>query len=366
MSKLFSSLDEALATDAIFDLATPPGAHRSVLERVPVGSGVLIQKPMGGDLSQATEILKVCRDRKLVAAVNFQLRFAPMMLAVRDALDRKLLGRLVDVEVHLAIDTPWGLFAFLKGLPRVEIAVHSIHYLDLIRSFLGDPRGVHAKTIGHPASDMAQTRTTAILDYGDEVRSAMSINHNHAFGRKHQAAEFRFDGTEGAAYAKLGLLLDYPRGEPDQLWIRSKGESVWAEVPLRGSWFPDAFIGRMANLQRFCSGEDTHLIAAIDKRLEHWTSRGFVNINPQVKLCSALLNDNRVIDPIGLARRFVVLNFFPRRVRKLLCEQIQRILRRWKRPALRLGPRCNLVHIHFEFAGFVFVSTNYTLHVFLL
>ena len=273
VSKLFSSLDEALATDAIFDLATPPGAHRSVLERVPVGSGVLIQKPMGGDLSQATEILKVCRDRKLVAAVNFQLRFAPMMLAVRDALDRKLLGRLVDVEVHLAIDTPWGLFAFLKGLPRVEIAVHSIHYLDLIRSFLGDPRGVHAKTIGHPASDIAQTRTTAILDYGDEVRSAMSINHNHAFGRKHQAAEFRFDGTEGAAYAKLGLLLDYPRGEPDELWIRSKGESVWAEVPLRGSWFPDAFIGRMANLQRFCSGEDTHLIAAIE---DAWTTMALV------------------------------------------------------------------------------------------
>jgi predicted dehydrogenase len=273
VSKLFSSLDEALATDAIFDLATPPGAHRSVLERVPVGSGVLIQKPMGGDLSQATEILKVCRDRKLVAAVNFQLRFAPMMLAVRDALDRKLLGRLVDVEVHLAIDTPWGLFAFLKGLPRVEIAVHSIHYLDLIRSFLGDPGGVHAKTIGHPASDMAQTRTTAILDYGDEVRSAMSINHNHAFGRKHQAAEFRFDGTEGAAYAKLGLLLDYPRGEPDELWIRSKGESVWAEVPLRGSWFPDAFIGRMANLQRFCSGEDTHLIASIE---DAWTTMALV------------------------------------------------------------------------------------------
>ena len=273
VSKLFSSLDEALATDAIFDLATPPGAHRSVLERVPVGSGVLIQKPMGGDLSQATEILKVCRDRKLVAAVNFQLRFAPMMLAVRDALDRQLLGRLVDVEVHLAIDTPWGLFAFLKGLPRVEIAVHSIHYLDLIRSFLGDPTGVHAKTIGHPASDMAQTRTTAILDYGDEVRSAMSINHNHAFGRKHQAAEFRFDGTEGAAYAKLGLLLDYPRGEPDELWIRSKGESVWAEVPLRGSWFPDAFIGRMANLQRFCSGEDTHLIASIE---DAWTTMALV------------------------------------------------------------------------------------------
>ena len=104
---------------------------------------------------------------------------------------------------------------------------------------------------------MAQTtRTSAILDYGDEVRSTLSINHNHAFGRKHQAAEFRFDGTEGAAYAKLGVLLDYPRGEPDELWIRTKGETDWIEVPLIGGWFPDAFVGRMANVQRFAAGED--------------------------------------------------------------------------------------------------------------
>jgi predicted dehydrogenase len=184
--RVFESLDEALATEGpVFDLATPPAAHLSVLERVPVGAGVLIQKPMGADLDGATKILKVCRARKLKAAVNFQLRFSPMMLAVRDALDRGLIGRILDVEVRVSIDTPWNLFAFLKDLPRIEIAVHSIHYLDLIRSFLGDPDGVHAKTIGHPSSEMAQTRTAAILDYGDEVRSAMSVNHNHAFGRRH-------------------------------------------------------------------------------------------------------------------------------------------------------------------------------------
>ncbi len=169
--------------------------------------------------------------------------------------------------------TPWGLFAFLKGLKRVEIAVHSIHYLDLIRGFLGDPAGVHAKTIGHPSSDMAQTRTTAILDYGEEVRSTLSINHNHAFGRKHQAAEFRFEGTEGAALAKLGVLLDYPRGEPDELWIRAKGETEWIEVPLIGGWFPDAFVGRMANVQRFAAGEDTQLVASAE---DAWTTMALV------------------------------------------------------------------------------------------
>ena len=273
-SAVFASLEAAAAVPgAVFDVAVPGDQVVGILERLPQGSAVLIQKPMGADLEQATAILTVCRERKLKAAVNFQLRFAPMMLAVKDALNRGLIGRLVDVEVHLAILTPWAMFAFLKGLPRVEIAVHSIHYLDLIRSFLGDPDGVHAKTIGHPASDMAQTRTTAILDYGDEVRAAMSINHNHAFGRKHQAAEFRFDGTDGAAYAKLGLLLDYPNGEPDELWIRPKGEPDWVEVPLHGSWFPDAFIGRMANLQRFCAGEDPHLVASVE---DAWTTMALV------------------------------------------------------------------------------------------
>ncbi|MFN3434125.1 MAG: gfo/Idh/MocA family oxidoreductase, partial [Sphingomonas sp.] len=35
-------------------------------------------------------------------------------------------------------------------------------------------------------------------------------------------------------------------------------------VPLQGSWFPDAFIGPMANLQRFAAGEDTTLATGVE------------------------------------------------------------------------------------------------------
>lgn len=274
VDKVFSTLEEAAAArGVVFDLATPPATHAGVLRALPDGAAVLIQKPMGRSEAEASEILAICRAKKLVAAVNFQLRFAPAMLAVREALTRGALGELVDVEAHLAIDTPWDMFAFLKGLERVEIAVHSIHYLDLIRSFLGDPRGVHAKTIGHPNSTMAQTRTSAILDYGERVRCTLSVNHNHSFGRRHQVAEFRFDGTEGAAHVSLGLLLDYPRGEADALSIRPKGGSEWVDVPLRGAWFPDAFVARMANLQRFIAGEDAELVASVE---DGWSTMALV------------------------------------------------------------------------------------------
>jgi predicted dehydrogenase len=261
----YRSIEEAVAVEgAIFDLATPPGAHAKVLEALPDGASVLIQKPMGSDLAAATEILSICRRKGLKAAVNFQLRFAPMMLALKDAIAKGLLGEVVDVEVHLALDTPWQLWSFLEGLPRIEIAMHSIHYLDVIRQLLGDPVGVHAKSIGHPGHKMAQTRTTAILDYGDRVRCALSINHDHKFGRRHQACEFRICGTEGAAYLQLGVNLDYPRGEPDILEIYPKGGDGWVPVELDGTWFPDAFVGRMANLQRHAAGEDAELVSSVE------------------------------------------------------------------------------------------------------
>jgi predicted dehydrogenase len=262
--RVFTSLAEAAAVQGcVFDVAAPPVAHADIVAALPRGAAVLIQKPLGLDLEAATRIRAVCRERGLVAAVNFQLRFAPMMLGVADALARGLLGRLVDIEVHLNLVTPWHLFPHLKPNPRVEIVSHSIHYLDLIRGLAGNPRGVLARTYGHPSTDLAQTRTSAILDYGSDLRVTLSINHHHDFGRRFQDSSFRFEGDRGAALVKLGLLLNYPEGEPDELWIAPKG-GPWESVPLVGGWFPDAFIGTMANLQRFAAGEDEVLHSSVE------------------------------------------------------------------------------------------------------
>ncbi len=261
----YRTLDEAASVKgAIFDLATPPEAHLDVLGALPDGAAVLIQKPLGRDLAEATEILELCRAKRLVACVNFQLRFAPMMLALKDAIGRGWLGEIVDFDALLAVDTPWSLWEFLLTAPRVELSLHSIHYLDLVRELLGEPQGVHAKTMGHPSHTVAQTRTAAILDYGDRLRCALSINHDHAFGRRRQACEFRICGTEGAAYLQLGLNLDYPRGEADILELSRKGDADWTVVPLTGKWFPEGFVGRMANLQRFVAGEDATLVGSVE------------------------------------------------------------------------------------------------------
>jgi predicted dehydrogenase len=75
-------------------------------------------------------------------------------------------------------------------------------------------------------------------------------------------SELALEGTLGAAVAKLGVNLDYPRGEPDALDVWQDG--AWRAVPLCGSWFVDAFLGPMSNLQRFVAGEDDALVTRVD------------------------------------------------------------------------------------------------------
>jgi predicted dehydrogenase len=265
IERVYASLEEALAAkDAIFDVAVPPRELRATVERLPEGSAALLQKPMGLDLEDATAIRDACRRRRITAAVNFQLRFAPNMLALRSAVDAGMLGRLVECEVRVNCRMPWELWPFLRGLERMEVNLHSIHYLDLVRSFLGEPRKVQARTVKHPdAMDLASTRTSAILDYGADVRCLLSTNHHHAHGPRHEASEIRLEGTRGAAVARMGVNLDYPRGRPDALEIAVRG-SDWEEVPLVGSWFPDAFLGTMSNLQRFVAGEDSTLATSVE------------------------------------------------------------------------------------------------------
>ena len=271
VERVFPSLEDALAVrDAIFDLAVPPQAVLAIVERLPRGAAVLIQKPLGRDLPEATAIRAACRRRGLAAAVNFQLRYAPMLLALRDAVARGLLGRIVELEVRVHCRMPWALWPFLAGLQRMELALHSIHYLDTLRSLLGDPRAVWCRTVKHPdAPELASSRSTMILDYADDVRCALSVDHHHAHGPRHEASELRVEGLAGAAVGVMGVNLDYPRGRPDSLELAlDRGDPArakeWRAVPLAGSWFPDAFRGPMSNLQRFVAGEDAALATGVE------------------------------------------------------------------------------------------------------
>jgi predicted dehydrogenase len=262
---VFASLAEAAGVaEAVFDVAVPGDQIAGVLRELPRGAAVLIQKPMGEDLAAARSIVNICRDHGLVAAMNFQLRFSPNVLALRDLLASRDLGEIVDIEVRLVVKQPWHLWKFLEGASRLEILYHSIHYLDAIRAMAGEPRGVYCRAVAHPSMpEFEDTRSTIILDYGNALRCSLLLNHTHRQHGTHRASFLKVEGTSGAAQLTLGVNIDYPNGPHDTLEV-ALGNGPWQPVTLRGSWFIEAFEGPMSNLQRFVAGEDAALVSPVD------------------------------------------------------------------------------------------------------
>jgi len=254
--------------DAVFDLATPPDAILPVLADAPEGAVVLIQKPMGRDLKEARAIRDICRRKRLIAAVNFQLRFAPAMREARRLIAAGAIGEIHDMEVRVTVFMPWQLWPFLEGLERMEIPLHSVHYLDLIRSFLGEPRAVWARTTKHPSVPrLASARSHIILDYGEMLRAAVTTNHGHVYGPRHQESFVKWEGTRGAIKTRLGLLMDYPKGVPDDFEycsLENGSPPDWKTVSIEGSWYPHAFIGTMASLMRYAEGSESVLPTGIE------------------------------------------------------------------------------------------------------
>jgi predicted dehydrogenase len=258
---VYYSMEDVLARSprsAVFDIAVPGSQILPVLQRLPEGAFALLQKPMGDDLAMAREILRLTRSRHMTAAVNFQLRYAPFINAARNIIKRGLIGELIDIEFNVNVYTPWHLWKFLYSLPRVEILYHSIHYIDLVRSFFGNPGSIYAKTVKHPAmAELASVRTNIIMDYGPMIRANILTNHCHDFGPDRQQSYIKFEGTRGAIRIKMGVLMNYPQGVPDHfeyLLADPDQPREWKTLDIPGTWFPHAFIGSMAQLMRAAEG----------------------------------------------------------------------------------------------------------------
>ena len=251
VENVFPSLAAAAAVPGVvYDIAVPGDQILGILDRLPRGAAVLMQKPMGQDLASAKAIRACCRERQLTAAVNFQLRFSPNVLALRDLLTRGTIGPILDIDVRVVIDQPWHRWTFLETTPRLEVPYHSIHYLDTIRWLAGEPDGVYCRVVRHPALPaLADTRSSIILDYGDRIRCSLALNHTHRAGPRYRASQ---------------PACSRPCSSPSKPRYRHTCGGDWRTFALRGSWFIDAFEGPMSNLQRFVSGEDSVLVGSVD------------------------------------------------------------------------------------------------------
>lgn len=249
---VYKSLTELLGDPAveIVDIAVPAAAQPEIFGQVAAAKKhILAQKPFATTVAAGEAMVKQAKDAGIIAGVNQQLRFEEGVAAAHKMVELGWIGTVSNFSINVNLITPWELWPWAKDLERLEVMLHSIHYHDLIRWFLGDAKTVFCAA-GRTAGQFpkGETRTISTALYQSGVTSLVHANHVNRGGDNY--AEYRIDGDKGSIRGTLGLLYDYPNGRVDTLEVNSQVVPTdgWMPYPVTTRWFPDAFIGTMGSV----------------------------------------------------------------------------------------------------------------------
>jgi predicted dehydrogenase len=255
--KVYATLQELLADprSVIVDIAVPAALQPEIFLQVAAAKKhILAQKPMATTVADGLKMAEAVEAHGIIAAVNHQLRFEEGVAAAHRMVELGWIGKVTNVTFEVNLITPWEMWPWAKDLERLEIMLHSIHYHDVIRWFLGEPKTVFCVAGRTPGQyPKGETRTISSYAYEGGVTALVHANHINRGGDNR--AEFRIDGDMGSIRGTLGLLYDYPVGRVDTLEVNSQvlPTDGWTPYPVTTRWFPDAFRGTIGSVMRAIS-----------------------------------------------------------------------------------------------------------------
>jgi predicted dehydrogenase len=262
----YETYQEMLASGEVevVDIAVPPDNQIDVIREVCKHKkhirGILAQKPLGVNLPQAKEIVQLCKRAGIALAVNQNMRYDQSVRACKSHLEQELLGEPVLATIDMRAIPHWMPWQQRQGW--VTLRIMSIHHLDTFRYLFGDPVRVFASVRPDPRTARKFPHEDGIclyiLEYASGLR-AMSCDDVWTGpalegAEKDIAIRWRVEGLEGIARGTIGWP-DYPHPTPSTLdFTTTKKPGYWFSPRWKEVWFPDAFVGTMAQL--LCALED--------------------------------------------------------------------------------------------------------------
>lgn len=240
----------------LLDIAFPPDQQLGIVAEAvkrPHIKGILAQKPLALNYRQAKEIVALCEGAGKVLAVNQNMRYDQSMRALKTILTRGYLGTPVLGTINMRAIPHWQ--PFLREYDRLTFLNMSIHHLDVFRFLFGDPERVIASCRTDPRTQFPHKDgiTLYVLEYANGFRAA-SWDDVWAWPgegtNKDIYIHWRVEGTDGMAKGTIGWP-DYPHGSPSTIdFTTRRAPGYWFSPRWPDLWFPDAFVGTMAQLMR--------------------------------------------------------------------------------------------------------------------
>jgi predicted dehydrogenase len=238
----------------VLDIAVPPKAQLGWIKAAcdrGIVKGILAQKPLGTNYAEAVEAVEACQRAGITLAVNQNMRYDQSVRAAKTLLENGVIGEPVIATIDMRGVPHW--MPWQKDLGWVTLRIMSIHHLDCFRYWFGDPEGIYCSVRNDPRTKFPHTDgiATYILEYKNGLR-CVGVDDTWTGPVKEGCPgdiriQWRIEGLNGLAIGDIGWCKD-PYTTPSTIRYASKGDKEFHEPKWSQSWFPDAFIGTMAQL----------------------------------------------------------------------------------------------------------------------
>jgi predicted dehydrogenase len=213
---VYPSLEEMLGRERldVVSICTPHPAHyQPVLQAARSGARAIVcEKPLGLNLAEADEMVRVAREHGVLLIVDHQRRFQPVHLATAGPARRGELGKLTDIHFEIPY---WDLMSW------------GTHALDLIRFYNHDEPAV--SVFGQVDLSTIHQRFGQRVENGflAHIRFANDTTATFTGGPHIKLFHQRLIGEEGE------LFWEEIWGDPPVYTIRVRrhGEAAWREIP---------------------------------------------------------------------------------------------------------------------------------------
>jgi predicted dehydrogenase len=254
--KVYDSCEDLLNDPSIevLDIAVPPQAQLTLIARACARKtvrGILAQKPLGVNYREAMEAALMCKQAGIVLSVNQNMRYDQSVRAAKTLLQNGVIGQPVFATIEMRGIPHW--MPWQAELGWATLRIMSIHHLDCFRYWFGEPQGIYCSIRSDPRTTFPHNDgiCTYILEYASGLR-CVGIDDTWTGPAKEGCPSdnylrWRIEGLNGLAIGDIGWCRD-PYTTPSTIKYASKGDQEFHEPKWTESWFPDAFIGTMAQL----------------------------------------------------------------------------------------------------------------------
>jgi predicted dehydrogenase len=182
----FNNYSEFLKSDidTVYIASANYHHYYQVIEAARAGKHILCEKPIALTSAQAEEMVKTCEANNVWFAVNYPIRFHPIITKAKELLDSQILGKLVSINVHYNIDYPPGTnFRFQKeqsgGGAFRDLGTHMI---DLLRFFGGEISSINGVYDNIIYKSQVDDYGMGIVKFEESGYGAFNVSYNNIKG----------------------------------------------------------------------------------------------------------------------------------------------------------------------------------------